>query len=128
MAELKDLLVDRAQLDQELLAEVLLPFVGIDARTAQIVPVEGWMKLSPEAKILVFLLARKAMMALPEVDISVEGAAPKEIENDAGIKGGTLRPKLVRLRAEGVLSQDAEGRYFVPTHAVLRAKNLIQEA
>jgi hypothetical protein len=128
VAELKDLLVDRAQLDQKLLAEVLVPFVGIDPRTAEIVPMEGWMKLSPDAKILVFLLARKAMAAMPEVEIAAEGAAPKEIERDAGVKGGTLRPKLVRLKKEGILAQDPEGRYFVPTHAVGRARNLIQEA
>ena len=128
MAELRDLLVDRAELDQQLLAEVLAPFVGIDGQRAEVVPGEGWTRLAPDAKILVFLLARKAMVALPEVDVSVEGAAPKEIERDAGIKGGTLRPKLVRLRKEGLLAQDDDGRYFVPTHAVHRAKSLIEEA
>jgi DNA-binding IclR family transcriptional regulator len=92
-----------------------------------VVPTQGWARLSPDAKILVFLLARKAMVALPDVALAIEGAAPREIERDAGIKGGTLRPKLVRLRKEGLLAQDDEGRYYVPTHAVLRAKTLVEE-
>jgi hypothetical protein len=125
MPNLEDLLIDRAELDRGLLAEVLAPLVGIDRNTSEVVPMEGWNGLSAEGKVLVFLLARKAMAALPGVRMESEGAMPREIEEATGVKGGTLRPKLARMKARGLVSQDRAKRYFVPTHAVLRVKELI---
>lgn len=127
MAELKDLLVNRAELDRQLLAELLAPYIGIDAERREVVPMARWGDLSPEGKTLVFLLARKAMCALPEVDLNVEAAPPKEIEAGTGVKGGTLRPKLGKMMAQGILRQDAAKGYFIPTHAVHRAKQIIEE-
>ena len=128
MADLEDLLVDAAQLDRALLSELLGAYVGIDAAAAGVVPKEGWARLNSDLKILVYLLARKAMVALDAVDLEVEGALPKVIEEHTGVKGGTLRPKLVRMKGEGLLSQDEGKGYFVPTHAVLRVKEQIETA
>lgn len=125
MADLQDLLVDREELDRKLLAEILRPYVGIDAVRQEIVPKEDWRGLNSEAKALVFLLARRAMVAMPEVPLEVEGALPREITAETGVKGGTLRPKLRAMAREGLLSQDSSGRYLVPTYAVLRAKKVI---
>ncbi len=122
MSELEELLIDRAELDKNLLAEVLLPYIGIDAGRREIVPREGWRRLSGEAKILVFLLGRKAMVAMNAIDM--EGALPQEIERRTGVKGGTLRPKLRSMRSDGLLAQEGSN-YFVPTHALHRAKDLI---
>ena len=127
MARLEDLLVSRAELDESLLTEVLAAYVGIDAETREVVPQPGWTRLGPDAKILVYLLARKAMQAMESVDLEVEGAAPKEISESTGVKGGTLRPKLVKMKGEGVLTQDGAKRYSVATHAVLRAKEIIMK-
>ena len=126
MADLEDLLVDGAELDRALLSELLAAYVGIDAAATGIVPKQGWAGLGPDAKVLVYLLARKAMVALDAVDLEIEGALPKEIEESTGVKGGTLRPKLAGMKNEGVLAQDGAKRYFVPTHAVLRAKAKIE--
>lgn len=126
MAELEDLLVDRAKLDRKLLTEVLAPFIGIDAEAKEVVPQSGWGRLGPDAKILVYLLARKAMRAMKSVGLEVEAAAAKEIEAATGVKGGTLRPKLIKMKTDGMLAQDKSKRYFVPTHAVLRAKEEIE--
>ena len=128
MSDLEDLLVDRAELDRALLSALLGAYVGIDAATGGIVPKEDWIRLGPDAKVLVYLLARKAMVALEAVELQDEGALPKEIELRTGVKGGTLRPKLVRMKSEGILAQDDAKCYFVPTHAILRAKEAIEKA
>lgn len=128
MAELKDLLVNRAQMDEALLAGLLSPFLGIDGERAEIVPMEGWTRLSIEGKVLAYLLARKAMASMEEVRLEIEAALPKEIEAATGVKGGTLRPKLVRMKSSGLLSQDNARRYFVPTHAVVRVKPILERS
>lgn len=118
MPELEDLLVDRAELDRKLLAEVLVGFVGIDGGRKEIVTRPGWEKLGVEQKVLVLLLARKAMAAMPEVGLETEGMSPKDIEAATGVRGGTLRPALSGMRKQSRLAQDKAKRYYVPTHAV----------
>jgi hypothetical protein len=126
VAELKDLLVDRSKLDEALLAGLLGPYIGIDPERREVVPMEGWTRLGLEGKILTYLLARKAMHSMSEVGLEIEAAAAKEIETATGVKGGTLRPKLIRMKGDGLLTQDGERRYFIPTHAVIRIQPLIE--
>jgi hypothetical protein len=125
MGDLNELLVDREELDRGLLAETLLPLIGIDRNTLDVVPKPGWNALSAEGKIIVYLLARKAMVAMPDLSLDVEGALPQEIERNTGVRGGTLRPRLREMLADALLAQDSAGRYFVPVHAVLRARESI---
>ena len=126
MAELKDLLVNRGELDEQLLTEVLLPLVGIDPSTMEVVPREGWRKLKPEGKILTVLLARKAMCAMSEIALEVEGLASKDLQKATGVKGGTLRPTLTRMKDKGLIMQDSRKLYSVPVTAVLTAKEVLR--
>lgn len=124
---LNDLLIDRVQLNEELLHDVLLPVVGIDGERQEIVPKAPWSVLSPDAKILVFCLGRKAMATIPSIALEVEGVHPKEIEEGTGVPGGTLRPKLRLFRSQGLLTQDTEGRYYIPTHAVTEVSEVLKD-
>jgi hypothetical protein len=125
MAKLEDLLVDRAELDRALLADVLLPYVGIDSQRQEIVPRDGWADLGAEARILLFLLGRKALSALGSLVPEEEGALPREVEAGTGVRGNTLRPTLTKLRKEGLIRQDSRKRYLVPAYGVESAKNRI---
>jgi hypothetical protein len=127
MPGLEDLLVDRVQLNEELLRSLLLPYVGIDGERQEIVPKATWVSLSAEQKILILLLARKAMSVLPSIALQNEGASPKEIEGATGVPGGTLRPKLRNLKGLKVLAQDKDGGYFVPTHALSQMPDWLKE-
>ena len=124
MPELSDLLVDRGQLDQELLANTLGPFVGIDGNRHEIVPGEGWTSLGGPGLVIAVLLGRKAMMTL-ELGVEVEGLPTKELEESTGLKGNTIRPTLSRLKDQGLVRQDAQGRYYIPTASVPRACEVI---
>lgn len=125
MAELQDLLVNRGELDKQLLAEVLFPFIGIDPDRQEIVPREGWSNLKPEGRILVVLLAQKAMCAMSEVGLDVEGLTSKELERSTGLKGGTLRPTLTRMKDKGLVMQEERKRYCIPLTGILAAKAAI---
>ena len=125
MPVLSDLLVDRARLDEELLVTTLRNLVGIDKETLEIVPGERWSSLNSQQLVVAVLLTRKAMYAMPEVEVESEGLSSSELEVATGLKGGTIRSALKRLKDKTVVAQDPKGRYYVPTPAVPRAVETI---
>ncbi|MEW6276077.1 MAG: hypothetical protein AB1556_13340 [Bacillota bacterium] len=128
MPKLEDLLFDPNQVDKEVLAEILLPYIGIEKDSGKITFKDEWGKLSNKHKVLVYLLARKALVVMQIVKQEEEAQGPAEIEARTGIKGGSLRPSLMGLRREGLVDQCSEG-YFVPAfklqaiHSQLTRKN-----
>ena len=72
MAELRDLLVSGRDMDEALLTSVLKPLIAIDEESCEIRPKAGWRKASNDAKVLAYLVARKAMRAL-SVGLAGEG-------------------------------------------------------
>lgn len=125
MATLEELLVSGREINRELVADLLQPFVRIDAEECQIIPTASWGRLSNESKSLIYLLARKAMTAL-DLPIPTEGATPREIERATGVVGNSLRPVLRRLLAQRMVAK-SEGRYYVPNHALENAKLYLRE-
>ena len=126
MSALKDLVVSSREINTDLVAEILAPFVRLDADSSDILPTTAWAGLSSETKILLYLLARKAMIAL-QMSISVEGATPQEIERSTGVIGGTLRPILKRHLGARFVARGQDARYFVPNHAIEAVKMHISE-
>lgn len=124
MAELEELVVSGEELDKKLVAEILAPYVRLDKDKCTIRPTEGWMQLSEEEKILVYLLARKAMIAL-NFELTVEGATPTEVVQATGVKKGTAHPALRRLLDNRFLEQSEDGRYSVPNYAIPRIKSML---
>jgi len=125
MPALEELLVSGKAINRELVAEVLSPFIKIDRDTCEIIPTAAWRKLSNEAKTLLYLTARKAMVAL-EVPVGPESATPQEIERGTGVIGNSLRPLLKRLSEQRILAK-ADGRYFVPNYALQDVKDCLSE-
>jgi len=123
---LNDLVVSGREINTELVAEILGPFVRLDADSSDILPTTAWAGLPPEAKILLYLLARKAMVAL-QMSIPGEGATPQEIEKSTGVVGGTLRPKLKKMLGARLLARGDDSRYLVPNHAMEAVKIHISE-
>ena len=126
MDKLEELVVSGKEIDRQLAASILKPFLRIDGDTATIIPQERWQRLTNEAKVLLFLTARRAMKAL-ELPIEDETTAPIEIEKETGIKGGSLRPILKRLSDQKVISKSPQGRYFIPNYSIQRIKEMSAE-
>jgi len=126
MAELEDLIVSGEELDRKLVAEILAPYVQLDKDRCAIRPADGWMRLSEGQKILVYVLARKAMVAL-DFGLPVEGASASETVQDTGVKKGTAHPALRKLLGDRLLEQSEHSRYFVPNYAIPRIKSMLSE-
>lgn len=124
MPVLEDLLVDSRELNRELTATILLPYLRIDRATGAVVPQPGWAAVSNDARILLYLVARKAMRALG-LRLPQEAATPVEIERATGIPGGSVRPALRRLLKSRLVERDIEGSYLVPTYAMIRVESVL---
>ena len=125
MDVLGSLVVSGKAIDKELVGTILKPFLRIDGETCTVIPGSKWAKLSNEAKLLLFLLARKGMKAL-ELPIEHEDVSPSEVEQEVGIKGGSLRPMLRKLLDQKVLAQTSDGLYYIPTYSLESVKSLAE--
>lgn len=126
MAELEDLIVSGTELDKKLVAEILAPYVQLDKDKCTIRPTEGWTRLSNDQKLLIYLLARKAMVALG-FDLGTEGATASEVIADTGVKSGTAHPALRKLLGNRLIDQSQDKRYFIPSYAIAQIKSLLFE-
>ena len=108
---LEDLLVDGKEIDKELIAEVLSPYIQIDKNTCEIRPLNAWNDTKANARILIYLLARKAMIALG-LDISEEASSTAEIIKSTGLKSGTVYPAVRQLFSDKILEQTKDKKYF----------------
>jgi hypothetical protein len=99
----------------------LRPYVRIDPATQEFIPTSDWTRLGQVHRIIAYLLARKAMVAL-EIPLDKEAVPPRGIEGAIGMKGGTLRSLLRRLLQEGLVARDRAGDYCIPNYALEAAK------
>lgn len=125
--ELQKLLVSGKEIDQKIVAEVLEPFLRIDKDTCDIRPQSSWNDLKSDIKILLYLIARKAMVALG-LPLPEERASATEIVQKTGMKKGTVNPALRDLFEDRVLEQSEDRKYYVPNHAIEKVKAMISEA
>lgn len=124
MAELEELVVNGTEMDRKLVAEILISYVRLDKENCDIRPTEEWNRLSPEQKILAYLIARKAMVALG-FNLPVEGSKASEVVQATGVKSGTAYPALRKLFGDRIVEQSPDRRYFVPNHAIPQVKLML---
>jgi len=122
---LEALVLGERKLDRKLVASILSPYVRLDKDTRNIRPLEGWLGLGTDLKILVYLLARKAMVILG-LGLETEGAVVSEIARDTQLKLDAVNPVLRNLYAEGILDRAKDRRYFVPNDAIERVKERLE--
>src|SRR3989304_7860688 len=96
MNGLDSLFVSGKEGDESLLVSILSPFLNIHQESGAIIPDERWVKTTNEYKVILFLVARKAIK-LRGLPIDNEGVFPAEIEKETGIKGSSIRPVLKSL-------------------------------
>lgn len=111
---LEELYTDASgQLDQAELATLLRPFLRIHRDTGTIIFTNAGIALPATKKIVLFLLAKKALYLLGS--IPSEWITPKQIKVEFGknIPAGTIDANLKRLSRHGPLKGDS-GKYFIP--------------
>lgn len=122
--KLDELVVDETEIDRDLLAGILAPYVRLTRSGGKPIFTAPFATLAAAEKILVFLLARKAAVSL-ELAVGPEAASPKEISELTGIPHGTVKPTVIGLVKRGLLAKD-EGSYSVPAHALLTIKEVLE--
>jgi hypothetical protein len=111
--DLEALVIGEKKLDRKLVADILSPYVRLDRNTRNISPLEAWLGLGNELKILVYLVARKAMVLL-RFGLEAERASANEIADDTNLKLVAVNRLLRNMYAEGLLERSKGQRYFVP--------------
>ena len=123
-SELEDLVVSGKELDKKLVSEVLSPYLRLDKDTCSIRPLGAWNELNANQKILLHLVARKAMVALG-FDLAAEGAMASEVIGETGLKKGTVHPALRILLKDRMIDQSKDRRYSVPNYAAEQIKTML---
>ena len=125
--KLKELMVDTSEIYADILTDILKPFLGID-KTGDIIFHSSYKDASPDIKIFVYLLGRKAAFHLDLLkEPEGEAATPKFIQERTGMPAGTVNPTLIRLSKNRLLQKDDKSRYFVPNHAIKTIAELIKD-
>ena len=125
--ELESLLVSGREIDKKLVREILSPFLRIDKETCDIRPLSSWNDLRAKTRILLYLIARKAMVALG-LPLTEERASATEIMQKTGMRKGTVNPALRSLLEDDRLLEQSEDRkYHVPNYAIERVRAIIGE-
>ncbi len=123
---LEKLVVAQEDVNRNLLADVLAPYVQISKGTGEVIQLPSFSKLTNAEKILVFLLARKAAKTLGLAQVR-EGASPKEISGMTGVNYDSVKPTVSALAKKHFLQKEGE-YYFVPNHAILHVKEMLAAA
>ena len=123
--ELESLVIGEKKLDRKLLADILSPYVRLDKDTSNISPLEAWLGLGTDLRVLVYLLARKAMILL-RFDLEAERATASEIARNTNLKQDAVNPLLRKMYAEGILDRSKGRRYFVPDDVIERVRERIK--
>lgn len=102
-----------SQIDPESLASVLKPYLRINRENRRIIFTPEGMKITANNKIILFILAQKAMHMTGVRE--TEAIAPKKIKEELGknIPAGTIDAALKRLSEKGPL-KGLDGKYFIP--------------
>lgn len=111
---LLDLGIDLRTHDAALEA-TLTPYLRFDWTSLAIVPRARWAEATAEQKVLLYLLARRAMVALELVPSDY--ASSIHIERQIGMPGGTVRPALMKLTRQRLVVK-VPGGYRIPEYAV----------
>lgn len=121
---LKSVLVDEAELNEELLANTVTKYTRIGNESGSLVPQPEFNELDARGKITVALLAEKARHALEMADD--EWLTPSTIAEMTGVKKGTVYPAIRDLARQGLV-QDEDGEYRIPTVKLKEAKRYLEE-
>lgn len=122
--KLKKLLVNEEEILQDVILDSLDGIVSLNSKTGEFYPNADYSKLKAEGKIAAFLMARKAANLLGL--IPADTASAKEIRDRTGMPMGTVNPNLRNLVGKGVVAQNDAREYFMPSHGLRTARDIIK--
>lgn len=119
---LLELVVDAVEVDRQRIADALRNVIAID-KGGQVLPARRFGSLSAAGKVVAFLLGRKVAVL---VDLAEDEAiGPTQLAQLTGMAEGTVFPTVRRLGGDRLISQDADSAYFIASHQVGNAIEMI---
>lgn len=112
---LEKLYIDKNKIDRELLTYLLIDYINIDKDTLKPVFKSGYKDLKERQKVLVYLLYRRALVTLGDIENSKIGRSPKEIAKVTGINYNSVRGYLSQLNSL-IEKEKAKGGYYIPSY------------
>ncbi|WKZ26094.1 MAG: hypothetical protein QY322_02165 [bacterium] len=112
------------EVDSQLLSDILFPFVKINSEDLSIFFTNLGNKLPINKKLIIFLLAKKALYIKGKVEL--ESVTPNDIIDQTDLKSGSVHPGLKQLRDKNLVIVK-DGRYFIPNYQINEMKNLFLE-
>ena len=115
---LGELLLDQEKVTDELLRDHLAPHVGLSGTEDKIVPKPEFLQLPQPKRILLYLLARHAMVRL-EIPGASLGAKTEKIAQSCLLPPKSCTEILSKLKAAGMVGKANDG-WSIPVHSLLR--------
>jgi hypothetical protein len=120
---LKKLFTDDDNVDTNDLFDLLSPFVRLNRTTKNIIFLDAIHNQTTKNRLLVFLLAKKALFLLGETEN--DKVKPQTIVEETGIPRGSVLPGLKSLREPkgGNLVSSKRGEYFISSYQISKIKS-----
>lgn len=118
---LEEIFTNEKEIDPQLLVYILKPYVRINVDTNAVFYTDSGSSLQILNKIILFLVARKALKFKDRIED--EAVSPAEIISETGLKDGSVHPTLKSLREQGLVIVKSS-KYFIPNYQLNRIKNL----
>ncbi len=109
---LKNLYVDKDDIDRLRLFLSLKDYMGIDKETGEPVFYEPYYNQNNEEKIILYLLYRRAAAALGHIDKSKIGIGARDLANRLNLEYEEVRDLLSEISS--VNNDESRGRYYIP--------------
>lgn len=122
---LKELHVDKNELNRERLSKAIKKYMGIDQETGDPHFRPPFNDLTKTDKITVFLLYRQAARALGHIEDENLGVTSKEISEETGINYSTVRGQISQL--DYVKNEEDKGGYYLPPYGLEPAIKAIED-
>lgn len=113
---LDDLYVDKDEINRERIAESLGGIIGIDKESGDMIPLSDFKEISKKQKFVAFLLYRRAVIALGELEEEDRSAKSELIAEKIGAGGSTVRKYAGEL--DFVKKDKKHGGYYIPEHRI----------
>lgn len=122
---LKEVLVNKDEIDRQRLADGIKSIIGVDEDTGEPTPLSGFHDLNNKQKFVARLLARRAAHAMDLLDDEELGDSAGGFESRMNLSASTIK----NYGSLDFVENDGEyGGYHVPAYAVGEAVEFIQNS
>lgn len=123
---LENLYMDRHDVDEQALDEVLEGLIGIDAESGEPIYLDGYFELGNKPRFVAQLLYREASVILDELEEAEQGANSEAFADQLDSSASAVQNYASDL--EFVVNDESRGGYVIRPHHVQAAVSYLMDA